>query len=100
MGFQDTVLRQPSRTRVLLAGTLFAPDMAHRVKIRDVSAGGAQLVSDDAVQSGCDAVFRRGSLFVACRIVWATGRHAGVSFYRELSQEELASVFKSGSITS
>jgi hypothetical protein len=41
------------------------------------------------VPSDCDAIFRRGSLFAAARVSWVRGGEIGISFYRELSSEEV-----------
>lgn len=81
--------RQLPRTRVLLAGTLLSPAGAVSVRIRDISKGGAKLWADRPIADGCDAVFHIGSLFVAGHVAWSRGREAGVSFYRELSEDEL-----------
>jgi hypothetical protein len=41
------------------------------------------------VPSDCDAIFRRGSLFAAAHVSWVRGGEVGISFYRELSPEEV-----------
>lgn len=81
-------------TRVFLGGTLFTPDGAQRVLIRDVSRTGAQVSGDAAIPPICDAVFKRGSLFVAARVIRSRGLEAGIRFYRELSSAELDSIFQ------
>lgn len=89
----QTLPRTPERTRVLMTGTLFTPAGAHRVLIRDLSRGGAQVYAEDAIPADCDAVFKRGSIFVAARVAWSTAREAGLQFYRELSPSEVDSAF-------
>lgn len=83
-------LRSVPRTRVLMNATLFTPDGAFRVRVRDISRVGAQLYSYDRIHPGCDAIFKRGPLFLAARVVWTRGEHSGISFYRELTADELA----------
>jgi hypothetical protein len=42
-----------------------------------------------------DAVFKRGALFVAAKIVWSTELEAGLRFSRELGSEEFDVAFGS-----
>lgn len=85
--------RNIRRTRVLMTGTLLTPQCAHKVVIRDVSPTGAQVSSQDPIDGHCDAVLKRGSLFVAAHVAWTEGREAGIRFYRELSPAEVDSTF-------
>lgn len=87
------VSRSDKRTKVLMVGTLFTPNGAQHVKIRDISSTGAQLAATGAIPEGCDALFRRGSLFAAARVAWARDDQAGIEFYRDLSANEIASTF-------
>jgi hypothetical protein len=89
----DALPRSRSRTRVLMGGTLFTPNGAQRVLMRDVSVNGAQVSGDDAIPHSCDAVFKKGSLFVAARVIRSRGSEAGIRFYRELTPAELDSLF-------
>ncbi len=57
--------RKGERRRVLMRGTLFGPDGAHVVWIRDISADGALVSCDDRMTDGCDVIFKRGSIFAA-----------------------------------
>jgi len=86
--------RSTQRTKVLMGGTLFTPDGARRVRIRDVSLSGVQVSADAPIPHNCDAIFRRGPIFVAARVVRSRGRDAGLEFYRELNPTELDTVFR------
>jgi len=86
--------RKGERKRVLMRGTVFSPDGAHIVWIRDISNDGALVsgvAAQDRLQSGCDIIFKRGSIFAAGRIAWANETGAGIKFYRDLADCEVAS---------
>lgn len=85
--------RASKRTRVLMTATLYSPRGAQTIRIRDLSAGGAQVVLEVPISSDCDAILKRGSLFLAVRVAWVIGSESGIQFYRELSDQELASTF-------
>ena len=85
--------RVGKRKRVLMTGILFTPDGALRVRLRDVSSTGAHVLAESRMLSDCDALFRKGPLYVAARVAWSRDNEAGLRFYRELSSEELAAVF-------
>ena len=87
--------RKPPRTRVLMTAVLFTRDGAQRVRVQDLSAEGARLLTEAAVSEAEDAIFRRGGLFAAGRIAWSAPGRAGLSFYRGLSEAELESAFNS-----
>lgn len=83
--------RQSSRKRVLLRASLYTPEGAFNVHIRDISNTGAQVFGDTRLPSGCDIVFKRGETFAAGRIAWSSETAAGITFYRELSDAEVSS---------
>lgn len=85
--------RIPKRTRVLMTGTLFTPEGAQNVRIRDISPDGAQILAEAPVPHGCDAIFKRGAIFAAARVVWSNERETGLRFYRNLSPADVESVF-------
>ena len=63
-----------------------------RVRIRDLSAKGAQVVLEsDTEMAKCDVLLKRGDLCTAAKVVWIKGDEIGLTFYREISQEKLAS---------
>lgn len=86
MSEMENLLRQPratARERVLLAATVLSPKGSHAVRVRDLSRSGAQVVTEEPLPSGADAIFKRGRMFAAARIVWASETEAGLQFYRE-----------------
>ncbi|MEO6226192.1 MAG: PilZ domain-containing protein [Sphingomicrobium sp.] len=82
--------RKQQRKRVLMRGTVFTPDGAFVVWIRDISTQGALIAGDDVLPSNCDVIFKRGGLFAAAHIAWSNDTGAGVKFYRDLSDSEVA----------
>ena len=86
--------RAAPRSRVLMCATLMTPEGAVSVRIRDISAAGAQIWAESEVPSECDAILKRGSFFAAARVVRSGERTAGLQFYRLLSDHEFASAFQ------
>lgn len=82
--------REGARKRVLVRGTLFTPTGDHVVWVRDVSAEGALVAGKYPIPTNCDVIFKRGDVFVAAHVAWANETGAGVNFYRELSDWEVA----------
>jgi hypothetical protein len=82
--------RKGERRRVLMRGTVFSPDGAHVVWIRDISTDGALVAGDDALRANCDVIFKRGPIFAAGRIAWSNETGAGIKFYRNLADCDLA----------
>lgn len=80
----DRSERGAARDRVLLGATIVSPEGSHRVRVRDFSASGCQVVSNEALPCDVDAIFQRAGTFVAARIVWSDGKEAGLRFYREV----------------
>jgi len=76
-----------------MTAILFTPEGALRVRLRDISSTGVHVFAEGQMPSVCDALLKRGSLFVAARVVWVRGKEAGLKFYRELSREKIAAVF-------
>ena len=77
------------RKRVLVRGTLFTPDGAFVIWVRDVSSKGALISCKDRLPIGCDVIFKRGEIFAAAHVAWANESGAGVEFYRKLSADEV-----------
>jgi len=82
--------RKGARRRVLMRGTLFAPDGAYVIWIRDISTVGALVTCKDRLPTNCDVIFKRGPIFAAAHIAWANETGAGVKFYRDLSDDAVA----------
>jgi len=80
--------RALGRTHVLLTGTLMTPEGAVQVRVRNISADGAQIWAERPIRADCDAVLKRGALFAAAKVIWADEHHAGLSFYRNLTRDE------------
>lgn len=78
------------RRRVIMTATLLTRDGAFKVRIRDISQVGAQIVGAAGVRKGSDTLLKRRSLFAAAQVVWSEGDEAGLKFYRKLTAEELA----------
>jgi hypothetical protein len=83
--------RKGDRKRVLMRATVFTPQGAFVVWLRDISSSGALIAGDDRLPSNCDVIFKRGPLFAAARIVWSNDTGAGLEFYRNLSDCDVAS---------
>lgn len=79
-----------NRKRVLLSATLLTPDGAVKVRIKDISPTGAHVCAEVKIPAESDALLNKGSLFAAARVAWTRDLHAGLTFYRKLSEEELA----------
>lgn len=88
---EDITRRTTKRTRVLLTGTVISSAGSKTVRIRDLSAVGAQVYAED-VLSG-DVCFKREKLFVAARVAWRRRGVAGLEFYRELTPLEVEEAF-------
>jgi hypothetical protein len=82
--------RKGERRRVLMRGTVFGPDGAHVVWIRDISSDGALVSGDDRLPTDCDVIFKRGPIFAAARIAWSNESGAGIKFYRDLADCDVA----------
>lgn len=59
------------------------------VKLRDISAGGTLVESEQPFAAGKDAILRRGSTEVFARIVWANGNRCGLQFEDPMTEAEL-----------
>jgi hypothetical protein len=82
--------RRITRKRVLMVGTLISCDGSKRVRIRDFSNKGAQVVLESGEVTSCDVLLKRGDLCAAAQVAWVNGDEVGLTFYREISAEDLA----------
>ena len=82
--------RKGMRKRVLMRGTLFTPDGAYVIWIRDISTTGALVSCKDRLPTDCDVIFKRGPIFAAAHVAWVNDTGAGVKFFRDLSAEIVA----------
>jgi len=83
------VARRSRRAQVYMSGELSTPTGETKVTIRDISASGAHVVSDQPLKSASLVYLRRGSLHAAAHVAWVNGHEAGLRFDRALSPEEL-----------
>ena len=77
-------------TQGLIACELFTPLSTQKVTVRDISRTGAHITGVRSISGDCDAILRRGSLFVAVRLGQVSGDEATLKFYRQLTPDELA----------
>lgn len=82
--------QRSTRTRVLMMGVLIACDGSRRVRIRDFSSKGAQIVVENGLSANCDVLLKRGDLCAAAHVAWSKGDEVGLTFYRPISPEDLA----------
>ena len=82
--------RRTNRTRVLMMGVVISCSGSHRVRIRDFSSKGAQIVSEDGLKAKCDVLLKRGDLCAAAHVACVKGDEIGLTFYREIPPEDLA----------
>lgn len=83
--------RAAPRRHVLLTGTLMTPEGAVQVRVGEISRSGAQIWVERPIRADCDAVYKRGSLFAAARVIWSEEHHAGLQFYRDFPLNDLVS---------
>jgi hypothetical protein len=76
-------------TRVLMSGLVVTAEGRLNVTIRDVSRTGAHVVSRDELPNGSDVLLKRGPLVAAAHVAGVSGKEATLSFYRELSPDEI-----------
>jgi hypothetical protein len=88
--------RSADHKRVLISGMLMTPAGDRRVMIRDISSTGAQVTCREKLPANCDVLLKRGSLFAAARLAEVSGDEASLSFYRELSDDEIERALLTG----
>ena len=86
----EAARRIDNRKRVLMVGTLISCAGSERVRIRDFSSKGAQVVLENGEIAKCDVLLKRGDLCAAARVAWVKGDEVGLTFYREITASELA----------
>ena len=79
--------RRSRRSHLLMAATLEVSGRAISVKLRNLSAEGAQIEGDQLPVEGTELLFRKGELAVAGRIIWTKGKQAGISFVQKLETQ-------------
>jgi hypothetical protein len=87
--FEDVTARRSPRVRVLINARIITTTDEQPVKLRDISAGGTLVQSEQPLAAGKDVILRRGSTELFARIVWAKGKKCGLQFEDTLSEAEL-----------
>lgn len=77
--------RAAPRTNLFMAARLHAAGGAHAVKIRDLSAVGAQIESSLFPEVGSAMTLVRGRLSVQGHVAWSTERRCGLHFSTRIS---------------
>lgn len=77
--------RAAPRTNLFMAATVHAADGAHAVKIRDLSAVGAQIETSLSPEVGSAMTLARGRLSVECHVTWVKERRCGLHFSARVS---------------
>jgi hypothetical protein len=75
-------VRGAPRKRVLMQATLMSVGGSQQASIKDLTSSGARVRCEQRLEEGWDVVFKRGDLFIAARVAWATRDEAGLEFYR------------------
>ena len=78
-------VRATARTNLFMAATLHAADVAHPVKIRDLSAAGAQIESSLLPEVGSEVTLARGRSSVQAHVTWCADRRCGLQFTTPIS---------------
>jgi hypothetical protein len=87
---EDGASRRGSiRNRVLLVAKLVTPARDIDVRIRDVSATGAQVEGADLPRPGSDVILKRGAFQGFARVIWSSGSNAGIQFDEPFDETEL-----------
>ena len=80
--------RRSRRSNVLLAATLEAAGGSVAVKLRNLSAEGALVEGVDLPEKHSKVLFLRNEIRAGGRVVWVSGKHAGVAFDEKLEPEQ------------
>lgn len=86
----EAARRTDNRKRVLMVGKVVTCDGPARVRIRDFSSKGAQVIVEKGEVAECDVLLKRGDLCAAAKVAWIKGDEVGLTFYRDISPKELA----------
>lgn len=79
--------RRSRRSHLLMTATLEVSGRALVVKLRNLSADGAQVEGEDIPVEGTDLLFRRGELAAAGSIIWTKNKQAGIAFATTLDPD-------------
>ncbi len=79
--------RGSRRSHLLMTATLELSGRAVKVKLRNLSADGAQVEGDDLPVEGTALLLRKGDLAVAGSVIWTKGKQAGIRFEQKLEPD-------------
>ena len=80
--------RAVARRNLFMAATLHAADVATPVKIRDLSAAGAQVETPLLPAVGSLVTLSRGRLRIQGHVTWCTERRCGLHFSSQISVQD------------
>ncbi len=75
--------RDGPRKRVLMQATIISADGPQRAFVKNLTATGARLQCEHALNEDWDVIFKRGDDFRAARVAWTKDDEAGLQFYRD-----------------
>jgi hypothetical protein len=81
--------RRSRRAPVLLAASIDVRGTPVSVKLRNLSAQGALIESEQLPPEGATTFFSRKELRLKCQVMWVEGCYAGIRFNRELARDEV-----------
>lgn len=81
--------RRSRRSHMLMTATLDFSGRAVDVRLRNLSADGAQVEGNQLPVEGTELLFRKGELAVAGSIIWTNGKQAGIRFEHDLDPATL-----------
>ncbi len=79
--------RRSRRSQLLMTASLEVSGRALIVKLRNLSADGAQVEGGQLPVEGTDLLFRKGDLAVGGCIIWTKGKQAGICFDQKLEPD-------------
>lgn len=76
--------RRTRRSHLLMTATLEISGRAIKVKLRNLSAEGAQVEGEELPVEGTALMFRKGDIATVGQVVWTKDKQAGIRFDKEL----------------
>jgi len=77
-----------------MTGTLVMQDGNQQVRIHDISPTGALVSTDVKLTTSTEVFLKKLPIWAAAWVAWTDDKNAGLKFYRELSQDEVDSIFR------
>jgi hypothetical protein len=81
--------RRWARAPMILSARLITITHEYRVRIRDLSAGGARVQGDELPEIGVDVLLKRGDFETFGTIAWLHDGQAGIEFESPLDDAEV-----------